>query len=175
MTTIETARLLIRIPKPEDFEILYSIHADPLANIYNPGWTETKREDFQSFFDAVVEHHNKFGFGYYVLQDKEDRQVFGLCGLRFTSFQNQEYLNLYYRISPSKTRKGFVKEAAKAIVDAVLSKTNKAYPILALTTYDNIPSRKTAESLGLQYNPAFDNVDGQGNVYYFSENPDVGF
>lgn len=170
---IETPRSIIRVPDQGDLEILYSIHSDPLANIYNPGWTETNREEFKRFFDTVIAHHKQHGFGYYVLVDKEDHKVFGLCGLRYTSINDTKYLNLYYRIDPLKTRRGFVKEAAREIIDLVLKRSGHKYRVVALTSEDNVPSRKTAESLGLKYDPRLDHLGGEGNVYYFSETPIV--
>ena len=110
----------------------------------------------------------KYGFGYYSIVDKADNRVFGLCGLRFTTIKDEKYLNLYYRIDPFKTRKGFVKEAATKIINTITKQLNNEYKVVALTLDKNIPSRKTAESLGLKYNKDFDNLDGEGNVYYFN-------
>ncbi|WBW49897.1 GNAT family N-acetyltransferase [Peptoniphilus equinus] len=169
MTTMDTARLRLRKPEQEDFEVLYAIHADPRNNRYNPGWIRTTREDFQAFFDAVLAHHKQYGFGYYVLEDKEDSQVFGMSGLRFATVKDETCLNLYYRITPSKTRQGFVKEAARKIMDVVLDTTDHAYRVVVLTHEDNIPSRATAVSLGFTYHPELNDVGGQGNVYYFND------
>ncbi|UPQ85058.1 hypothetical protein M0R79_05105 [Ignavigranum ruoffiae] len=36
------------------------------------------------------------------------------------------------------------------------------YPLMVLTKEDNLPSRRTAESLGLVYQPTFDRYQGQG-------------
>ena len=81
---------------------------------------------------------------------------------------NETFLNLYYRISPSKMRRGFVKEAANKIIEDVTKKLNNKYKIVVVTLDENIPSRKIAESLGLKYKKEFDNIDGEGNVYYFN-------
>lgn len=168
MKKMETNRLVIRIPTLEDFDELYSVHADPETNIFNPGWEKPSREEYLENLNSIIDHHREHGFGYYSLVDKADNKVFGLCGLRFTSIKNQKYLNLYYRIDPSKTRKGFVKEAATKIIDTITRELNNEYKVVALTLDKNIPSRKTAESLGLKHNKDFDNYDGDGNVYYFS-------
>lgn len=64
-------------------------------------------------------------------------------------------------------RKGFVKEAVMKIIETITIELNNEYQVVALTLDENIPSRKTAESLGLKYNKDFDNIDGAGNVYYF--------
>ncbi|MFC4805388.1 GNAT family N-acetyltransferase [Filifactor villosus] len=165
---METERLIIRIPTIDDFDELYLVHADSETNVFNPGWKKPSKEEFMQFLNSIIEHHNQHGFGYYTLVDKGDNKVFGLCGLRYTKIDKETFLNLYYRISPSKMRKGFVKEAANKIIGDVTEKLSNKYKIVALTLKDNIPSRKTAESLGLKYKKDFDNIDGEGNVYYFS-------
>lgn len=109
---METERLILRVPTYDDLDELYSVHANPEANIFNPGWKKPSIEEYMKTLDAIIEHHKKYGFGYYSIVDKIDNRVFGLCGLRFTTIKDEKYLNLYYRIDPSKTRKGFVKEAA---------------------------------------------------------------
>ena len=168
MKIIETERLILRVPTLDDFDKLYSVHANPETNIFNPGWEKPSREEFLETLNTMIDHHKKHGFGYYALVDKADNRVFGLCGLRFTTINDKKYLNLYYRIDPSKMRRGFVKEAATKIIDIITSELNNEYKVVALTLNKNIPSRKTAESLGLKYNRDFDDLGGEGNVYYFS-------
>lgn len=168
MKIIETERLILRVPTLDDFDELYSVHANPETNIFNPGWEKPSREEFLDTLNIIIDHHKKHGFGYYALVDKADNRVFGLCGLRFTTINDKKYLNLYYRIDPSKMRRGFVKEAATKIIDIITSELNNEYKVVSLTLNKNIPSRKTAESLGLKYNRDFDDLGGEGNVYYFS-------
>lgn len=168
MKIIETERLILRVPTLDDFDELYSVHANPETNIFNPGWEKPSREEFLETLNTMIDHHKKHGFGYYALVDKADNRVFGLCGLRFTKINDKKYLNLYYRIDPCKMRRGFVKEAATKIIDIITSELNNEYKVVALTLNKNIPSRKTAESLGLKYNRDFDDLGGEGNVYYFS-------
>lgn len=168
MKKIETERLILRVTTLDDFDELYSIHANPETNIFNPGWEKPSREEFLDTLNIIIDHHKKHGFGYYALVDKADNRVFGLCGLRFTTINGKKYLNLYYRIDPSKMRRGFVKEAASKIIDVITNELNNEYKVIALTLDKNIPSRKTAESLGLKYNRDFDDLGGEGNVYYFS-------
>ena len=168
MEIMETERLIIRVPNYDDFNELYAVHANPETNIFNPGWEKPSKEEFMNTLNTFIDHHKKHGFGYYSLVDKVDNRVFGLCGLRFTTLRDKEYLNLYYRIDPSKTRKGFIKEAARKIIDTISKDLNHDYKVFALTLDKNLPSRKTAESLGLKYNEDFDNFGGEGNVYYFS-------
>lgn len=181
MLVIETSRLLLRKPEPSDLEPLFQIHADPATNRYNPTGPVRNREVFQQELNRWIKHHDQYGFGYYVIIDKSDAGYVGACGLKHVTIQGEPYLNLYYRITPEKMRRGYVKEAARTIIDTVLRPASSdnisepEYPLLqshtivALTLNTNIPSIRTAMTLGLKHDPALDDYDGNGNVYYFSE------
>lgn len=78
-------------------------------------------------------------------------------------------MNIYYRIEAAQTRQGLVAEASRKVIEHVKEITGNQYKIVALTKRENIPSIKTAEALGLKYQSEFDDYDGEGNVYYFSE------
>lgn len=60
-------------------------------------------------------------------------------------------------------RRGYVKEACQAIIDNV----GKLSVIVVLTLNANIPSIRTAMSLGFKHDRSLDDYDGDGNVYYF--------
>ena len=180
MEFIETPRMLLRKPELSDLEPLFEIHADPATNRYNPAGPVRDREAFKQELKTWIEHHERYGFGYYVIIDKSDSGFVGVRGLKHVSIKEQLYLNLYYRITPEKMRRGYVKEAARAIIDAVLqtdgadSTGEVEYPtpqsriVVALTLNTNLPSIRTAMSLGLKHNPGLDDYEGDGNVYYFN-------
>lgn len=56
---METERLILRVPTYYDFDELYSVHANPEANIFNPGWKKPSIEEYRKTLDAIIEHHNK--------------------------------------------------------------------------------------------------------------------
>lgn len=163
MQIIETSRLLLRKPEITDLEPLFQIHANPATNLYNPAGPVKNREIFQQELNKLIEHHEKYGFGYYVIIDKSDDSYVGVCGLKHVNIKNKPYLNLYYRITPNKMRRGYVNEACQAIIDNV----GKLSVIVVLTLNANIPSIRTAMSLGFKHDRSLDDYDGDGNVYYF--------
>ncbi|MCU7558003.1 GNAT family N-acetyltransferase [Macrococcus capreoli] len=164
---LETNRLIIKAPTLHDVDALFAIHNDPENQKFNPKGPDT---DIDKFTDGVKEwimHHEHHGFGYYVLIDKIDQEIFGVCGLKFNTILDNTYLNIYYRINSNKTRKGFVKEAANEIINHVNQITEGKYKLVAQTKYNNIPSIKTAESLGFEMDSTFDDVLEKGNVFLF--------
>ena len=72
---METERLILRVPTYDDFGELYSVHANPEANIFNPGWKKPSIEEYRKTLDEIIEHHKKYGFGYYSMVDKTDNRV----------------------------------------------------------------------------------------------------
>ncbi|UXR70572.1 GNAT family N-acetyltransferase [Staphylococcus sp. IVB6246] len=100
--------------------------------------------------------------------DKSTDEPFGVCGLQFTKLQGETVLNIYYRIATEKTRKGYVKEAITCIMEHVLMLTENRYRMLILTKVNNVPSIKTAESLGFIYDLSLDDYEEKGNVYFFN-------
>lgn len=102
MQLIETPRMVLRKPELSDLEPLFQIHSDPATNRYNPAGPVRDRETFQQELKTWIEHHEKYGFGYYVIIDKSDSGYVGVCGLKHVFIQEQRYLNLYYRITPEK-------------------------------------------------------------------------
>ncbi|QYA45738.1 GNAT family N-acetyltransferase [Macrococcoides bohemicum] len=164
---LDTERLLIKTPTLEDIPELFAVHNNPANQLYNPKGPDTDIEDFKNGIKEWIKHHEQHGFGYYTLIDKQDQKIFGACGLKFKTILDNTYLNIYYRINSDKTRKGFVKEAANEIIKHVNQITEGKYKLVAQTQYNNIPSIKTAESLGFEMDSSFDDVLEKGNVFLF--------
>lgn len=146
---------------------MFRIHADPETNRYNPCGPVKDKNSFRETFNAWLAHHHNHHFGYYTLEEKATNDIFGVCGFRVGELNHFPVLNTYYRISPLKTRRGYVKEAAKAILQSGVLDQVSHYPIIVQTLAANLPSRRTAESLGLVHDPSYDDYQGKGNVYYF--------
>lgn len=166
---LETKRLKLVPPALTYKNKLFEIHQNPENQKFNPNGPVKTLEEFEPQLLEWIKHYEQHGFGYYVLINKENYQPFGICGLQYKTIKDQTYLNIYYRIEASETKQGFVKEAAKKVIEHVLKLTKNQYKIVALTKKENRPSIKTAESLGLKRETTLDNYAGEGNVYYFSE------
>jgi len=51
---METERLILRVPTYDDFGKLYSVHANPEANIFNPGWKKPSIEEYRKTLDKNI-------------------------------------------------------------------------------------------------------------------------
>ena len=91
-------------------------------------------------------------------------QVLGDCGLTLQNIEGETLPEIGYHIRRDCQRKGYAKEAAKAVRDWAFSNTD--YPALySCCKYTNIPSIRTAESIGMRFDREYpDEVNGKTHV-----------
>jgi len=143
--TIETARLLLRPWRPDDFEPLANLLADGVANRYRgPGRVLTRAEAWSFFCEKVGEWHLR-GTGEFAIERKADGALIGWAGL-WHPIQLDEP-ELAWSLFPEAQGNGFATEAAEralrwAVDDPWLP------PLFSFVHPDNDPSRRLAERLG---------------------------
>jgi len=157
-TTVTTARLRLDKLSVVDFDTMWSIHADPLTNQFNPAGPLTDRTAAQRQFGEWLGQWREHGFGYWTVRD--DEGIIGFTGIRFSTWNDRTVLNLAYRYTPRAWGKGYATEAATAAVDLWRAE-HSAHPIVAYTTPGNIGSQRTALAVGLERRPDLDRVTGE--------------
>jgi RimJ/RimL family protein N-acetyltransferase len=75
---IETERLVLRVPRPDDVDRLVEIYSNPDVTRYITGRT---REEVVEFVERVRRSHETDGFGLLIAERKEDGRVIGRAGL----------------------------------------------------------------------------------------------
>ncbi|GAB3605705.1 GNAT family N-acetyltransferase [Conyzicola nivalis] len=152
-----TERLSIDRLSVVDFDAMWSIHADPLTNAFNPAGPLIARSDAQRQFGDWLTHWHEHGFGYWTVRD--DEGVVGFSGIRFSTWNDRTVLNLFYRYTPRAWGKGYATEVARAAVE-LWRDEHSAHPLIAYTTPGNVGSQRTALSAGLERRPDLDRVTG---------------
>jgi ribosomal-protein-alanine N-acetyltransferase len=152
-----TGRLSIDRLSVVDFDAMWSIHADPLTNAFNPAGPLTARTDAQRQFGEWLGHWHEHGFGYWTVRD--DEGVVGFSGIRFSTWDDRTVLNLYYRFTPRAWGKGYAAEVAHAAV-GLWRDEHSAHPLVAYTKPGNLGSQRTALGAGLERRPDLDRVTG---------------
>ena len=155
---VQTARLRLSRLSVVDFDTMWSIHADPETNRFNPAGPLTDRTAAQRQFGEWLGHWHEHGFGYWTVRD--DDGVVGFSGIRFSTWNDRTVLNLFYRYTPRAWGKGYATEAATAAVDLWRAE-HSAHPLVAYTTPGNIGSQRTALAVGLERRPDLDRVTGE--------------
>jgi [ribosomal protein S5]-alanine N-acetyltransferase len=139
--------MLLRRPRADDLDDVFRIHGDPRTNRHNPAGPDPDLEASRARLGEWLEHWDRHGFGYWVVED-DDGTVVGFSGGRHETWQGRPVLNLYYRYAPEAWGRGLASTVAAHVV-RWSAEHHPDRPVLAYTTEDNEGSRRTALAAGL--------------------------
>jgi ribosomal-protein-alanine N-acetyltransferase len=159
--TLETERLIIRELTMDDLE--------SINNVLNKsfGW-ETPISERQRWLQWTVLGYEMFSmldqphYGERAIVLKETGELIGAVGIvpyldtfnkvtafnRAPNFPATAEVGLFWAIDPAHQRKGFAPEAARAVMEYLFTH-EKLGRIIATTGYENLPSQKVMEKLGM--------------------------
>lgn len=160
MTTLETERLVLRPPEPEDAEPLAPMYADPEVMRYlGEGRTLTHEETERSVL-RLIEGWKADGYGLFTTVRKEDDAVIGRVGLIVwnpetwqtvrADAEGPKELEVGYTIGRQYWGNGYATEAAAASRDYALDELG-ARRLIALIIHGNDASENVARKLGFEY------------------------
>jgi RimJ/RimL family protein N-acetyltransferase len=162
MLSLETDRLLLRAPVPEDADALAPMYADPEVMRYvGDGRTLTRGETERSV-RRMIERWEDDGFGLFTTVRKEDDAVIGRVGLLVWNTDTWEpttraaaagapsEVEVGYTLGRDYWGQGFATEAAGAVRDYALGELG-AGRLIALIIHGNTASENVARKLGLVY------------------------
>lgn len=168
-----SGRLRLRAPTADNLDVVFRIHADPATNVHNPAGPDRDRRVSSMRLDAWLEHWDRHGFGYWVVERSAvgpdgQRSVVGFTGVRHEQWLGQPVLNLYYRLAPEHWGHGYATELARYAVSWA-RESMPDRPVMARTTKANIASQRTAAAAGLSRRPDLErDVDGIPTVIFVS-------
>ena len=162
MVALETDRLVLRAPVPEDAETLAPMYADPEVMRYvGDGRTLTRAETERSV-RRMIERWDADGFGLFTTVRKEDGAVIGRVGLLVWNSDTWEpttraegaevptEVEVGYTLGRDFWGCGYATEAAGAVRDYALGGLG-AERLIALIIHGNTASENVARKLGLAY------------------------
>jgi ribosomal-protein-alanine N-acetyltransferase len=160
VTTLETERLLLRAPVPEDAEALAPMYADPEVMRYlGEGRTLTRKETERSV-RRMVEGWAADGLGLFTTVRKEDETIIGRVGLIVWNTETWKTvprsdpgpteLEVGYTLGQPYWGHGYATEAAGAVRDYALDALD-AKRLIALIIHGNDASENVARKLGFAY------------------------
>lgn len=163
MKILETERLIIEEATLNDASFFFEL-------LNSPNWIEfigdrniKLLEDANKFVqESLIDNYKKNGFGFYKMSLKENNQPIGAIG-----FLKRDYLDfpdIGYAILPNYEGKGYVSEAAKAVLEYGKKKLNLK-EIVAFTTEENLVSQKILLKIGLYFREKRI-LDGEEFLYY---------
>ncbi|SCE69614.1 Protein N-acetyltransferase, RimJ/RimL family [Micromonospora viridifaciens] len=155
---LTTARLSLRRPTLADIDLIDAVHRDPRACAHNPADMLDTRADAEDLYRRWDEHWQRHGFGYWVIHAGRIRGGLGFCGVKLMRLQDQDVLNLFYRLDPAAWGEGVATEAAVAVVGWA-SAHRPDRPVIARVRPENTASQRVAVKAGLH---RAEHLDTQG-------------
>jgi RimJ/RimL family protein N-acetyltransferase len=157
---LETERLVLRPPVPEDADALAPMYADPeVMRFLGNGRTLTRRETERSV-QRMISGWEADGFGLFTTVRKEDETVIGRVGLILwnpetweptrAASEGPKELEVGYTIGKPYWGRGYATEAAAAARDFALERLG-AERLIALIIRGNDASENVARKLGFEY------------------------
>ena len=159
MTVLETDRLLLRPPVPEDAEALAPLYADPEVMRYLGDGRTLEREETERSVRRMIEAWKADGFGLFTTVRKKDEAVVGRVGLIVWNPETWQTtragadgpteLEVGYTLGRPFWGRGYATEAAAAARDFAVGRLG-ARRLIALIIYGNDASQNVARKLGFE-------------------------
>lgn len=164
---LESKRLILQKPDLSFNAPLYDIHSDRQATQYTPKRRHTDITETNKMLKDWINHWHKYGFGYFVIVEKNSNKVIGSGGAEKMTFAHKTYFNLYYRLHPQFTGQGYATEAIQTVINW-LTELDTTMPFVIRTDKNNVPSINLATRLGFYRDPNFDNFEGTNDLFFFN-------
>ena len=160
---IETERLILREYTQDDFKELYEILSDPVTMQHYP--KPYDEAGTKCWLDWSLNNYATYGFGLWAVVLKETGTFIGDCGLTMQPIDGQQLPEIGYHIHKDHWRRGYAKEAAKAVRDWAFENRNFD-TLYSYMHHTNVASYSTAQAVGMQRIKEYtDEKDGILYVY----------
>ncbi len=148
MTSIRTARLLLRPFEPRDVDLLASMFANQDVSRYIGVTSVVPREECRQMVDKMTAHWQQHGYSRWAVVDRQSDQAMGWCGLRHLA--DQDEVELLYALDKPYWGRGFASEAA---IESVRFGFEEAglERIMAVADPANGASLRVMQKAGLTY------------------------
>ncbi|MFL6543382.1 MAG: GNAT family N-acetyltransferase [Chthoniobacterales bacterium] len=146
---LETERLILREFSADDAELILEILNEPaFIRFVADRNVRTTREAAEYLEEKIVPSYARFGFGFYVVELKENGVPLGMCGL--VKRETLEHVDVGFSILERFWGHGYATEAAVALMHHGLT-TLRLPRIVGVTAPDNDRSAAVLEKLGLRF------------------------
>lgn len=163
---LETKRLLLKFPTPDDLTSLLQLRADPEVMRYIGNGSTHQTEQVERFLTHAIPYQERHGIGFCSIFEKNSGEFVGQAGLFHLGFDDtQPDIEVAYRLLPKFWGKGYATELAKALVHwgfthlPVKKLVSAAHP-------DNLASQNVLKKAG--FIPI-------GTVHWYSGQDVIGF
>ena len=146
LIVIETERLKLLKLSVDDSKFIFELLNDPDWIKYIGDRNIKNENDAEKYItDKIITSYEKFGFGLYLVKEKQSNVSIGLCGLIKRDYL--EEADLGFAFLPQYRKNGYAYESAFAVIKYA-KETFGINTLLAITSLDNISSINLLKKLG---------------------------
>lgn len=151
---IETKDLILRKWKKEDLVYFAKINADEDVCKFLSK-TLTKKESDQ-LAQKILDHFQKYGFGLFAVELKENNKFIGFIGLNTVDFEapfsnlKNPKIEIGWRLDKDYWNLGYATQGAKAVLNFVKNNL-ELKELVSFTTKTNLASQKVMQKIGMTY------------------------
>ncbi|MDQ0483804.1 GNAT family N-acetyltransferase [Guptibacillus hwajinpoensis] len=144
---ITTDRLLIREMEEKDCEYLFEIFSDKEAMKYYPMLKD--RKETVKWIQWTRDHYKKYGFGLWIVEEKDQGEFLGQCGLVLDKIRGSVEVEIGYLFARKHWGMGYATEAARACKTYGFEQL-KLLKLLSLIDPKNQASINVAKRIGMK-------------------------
>ncbi len=155
MTPILTERLVIRNWRESDRELFHRINSDESVVAFFPN--RRSRAESDAFMDEERAEIDADGYGWTAVELVATGQCIGWTGLKETAIEGvapEGSHEIGWRLVPEFWGKGYVTEAASALIDFAFNKVDLS-EVISFAVWNNTRSTAVMERLGMRYERDF--------------------
>jgi len=162
MPEIRTKRLRLRMPGPDDVDVLAAIlgDAEVMSFLGIEAGTTLSRAETKTTVEKMIEFWERKGFGRWAVIEKESGNIIGLCGLRLL----EDVPELFYLFARSSWGKGFATEAAHATLRYGFEQMGLPR-IVAVIRPANVDSINVVKKIGMRFDKEVNHFGVEGVLY----------
>lgn len=168
---IETKDLVLRKIDIKDKDTFYKIRNEENILKWMPDWKATEKRN-EEWINYLIDFYDKQKPGHLwcqlAIERKEDGAVMGMIALQ-TKEEVDDETEIAYFISSKYAGKGYMKQAAKAILKWGMEYFNLPY-IIAIVELDNYSSQKVVEYAGfkkVEIRNILNSGENEGKPFYY--------
>jgi [ribosomal protein S5]-alanine N-acetyltransferase len=148
MRVLETARLILRPFGKEDLNHLAELMAN--ADFMRFSLGPKTHEETAAFLETVIGWHRAGLPSPFAVVIRSDGVLVGYCGFLHQEVDGEKEIEIGYRLHPDYWNRGIATEAARRVRDHAFSDLELPR-VISLIHYDNTPSRRVAEKIGMTF------------------------
>lgn len=165
MIVLETKRLRLRYIEDSDAQFIFELVNQKtwLKFIGDKGVKDIPGA--LKYIDNIrINMYQKYGFGLYIMERKDDLALLGMCGL--IKRDTLDDIDIGFAILGKYARQGYTLEASLALLTQ--AKEQGIKKIVVITNINNIQSIQLLEKIGLQYEKLISMDAGVSQLKLFS-------